>query len=1252
MAQFLSQHATTRGIFRIPGSVRIVNALFDYYCYTENGGMDVASTVRCSNLPVHIQSSVHDVASTFKRMLSVLPGGILGTLSIFDAFVAIHSHLHGDPEFPRTKQTKVRARLLALAIGSIESQFRRELICAVFGLLSLIGRAAEVAPREDEDGRPLPTADLMGYSALGIVFGPLLVGELLYQYNMNLAKPDTGLVLLPISPRKLRKGCRRPPTNENVSSGPPTMDKIYIANSVTEMLISNWRDVVRQMKSLGMHLRKDVSMLTVRNGSLRPSISESFIIKKSEEWARPKRNSAVQVDRERSPEPTTPISAMKRQRPRSKKSFSSNRLRAKPSTGVLSPTAEESLADEESLDGSKISWHQGQFVPRVSDAGTTTSNIGTSNVGTNANMDLLHGHPAREASAQTFVSAEERPRRQSGRSRRKQATFASTEVSMDDVPARVSSRQGPVPDSSIGYPSIQPGRPSKVPPREVDSSEFLLVRKRSKRPSVFDLDDLDDDTNQTPRSARTSHGRRVSQASQISFQGARKAVESRIGVPKRDIAGLEAERPQDFASLENSGNDSFLSPKANTTSRSPRIRAGTGSTVASRDTQTLDQDQNENYRSPRPRTMTRSSVASRDEYTQTQETFYLSPNGNIERQITKKLPDPIQRGSISTTPVHFYAPMRVPPGLSGESALPNPLQQETWKVAAEDSGKKTPSILRVGKSGLANPSVEEENVDAFQNDRPWKISTLSRERLRQFEQGEAAQSSPSKIPVISPSKLLQRGTSETGSTRGGVKAMAAKFESPPKPSPPKLGGRDLSFLTLESETTKSSPTKSLRTSKSVRVSSSGPVRDKTLESDTTKSSPSKSFRTSKSVRVSSSGPIWDNQNPKRSSWSAKSISTPDRPNANLRKRSSWSAKSMTAPSISSLTDANQQEEARIRSLHNSVSEGVANRAAAIIEAEKQLQASSEGVANRAAAIMEAEKQQEASGAVRQPLAKLRQPGSWKKPTKQSTPESVKDYQSQMKVASSLGTMIPHQEQPPVAQHLNFARPASAMSDNSTIPRTSTPIPRPRSTTFLHTQVRNLQRQVESKTDEINQLRRQVEAQENSEVGTLSQQLREAKAEAQMWKERAEAAERRVKVFERFTARLKGIREAATSAGERTHNFLHHHKLDKSTEAAESDDDAGSGVRYLEGHVKTGSADSGKTEDAGVVTARIKHCLHGGDPGHTDPGHTDGAEDILGLVGFDGPSTPYHRNVSLGAMEIWMAAQELLLEDTGRLEVME
>ncbi|KAI0194630.1 hypothetical protein F4808DRAFT_453026 [Astrocystis sublimbata] len=281
LAQALVQHASfdfiltirivdTRGIFRISGSARVINALYDYYCTGDNTD-DVSSTTRCPTLPYHIKCNPHDIASTFKRFLSGLPGGILGSLSLFDALVAIHSQLRADPEWHRTKESRLRARLIALAIGTIKCQYQRELICAVFGLLCLVGRYAENAPREDENGHPLPTHDLMGYNALGIVFGPLLIGDLINDYKMRVANPSSGLVLLPVVPpkskekRRHRRGKRgerkhaKEPEPKPVL--PPRMDKIRIANSIAEMLIVHWREVVRQIRSTG-------SVRTKRSGSI------------------------------------------------------------------------------------------------------------------------------------------------------------------------------------------------------------------------------------------------------------------------------------------------------------------------------------------------------------------------------------------------------------------------------------------------------------------------------------------------------------------------------------------------------------------------------------------------------------------------------------------------------------------------------------------------------------------------------------------------------------------------------------------------------------------------------------------------------------------------------------------------------------------------------------------------------------------------------------------------------------------------
>ncbi|KAJ3482408.1 hypothetical protein NLG97_g7577 [Lecanicillium saksenae] len=300
----------------------------------DKSGADISGTVRSATLPLHIQYSVHDIASTLKRLLSTLPGGILGSLLLFDSFIAIQSQLNAEPEFPRTNQTKVRARLIALAIGTIESQYRRELICAIFGLLSMIGRIAELAPREDEAGLPLPTTDLMGYGALSICFGPLLIGDLLPTYTMKIAAPDSGLVVLPPATQQIRKETRRSRSGSSARNVQPAVDKILIANRVTEMLISNWRDIVRQMKSLGTHRRRHTSGGSFSRPSLRPSASETFLTKVPKDYSRLRPNSAIVTRNETEDNENDAKQSVSKR--------SSGFLRQKASVNTLSPTIEES----------------------------------------------------------------------------------------------------------------------------------------------------------------------------------------------------------------------------------------------------------------------------------------------------------------------------------------------------------------------------------------------------------------------------------------------------------------------------------------------------------------------------------------------------------------------------------------------------------------------------------------------------------------------------------------------------------------------------------------------------------------------------------------------------------------------------------------------------------------------------------------------------------------------------------------------
>lgn len=128
----------------------------------------------------------------------------------------------------------------------------------------------------------------------------------------------------------------------------------------------------------------------------------------------------------------------------------------------------------------------------------------------------------------------------------------------------------------------------------------------------------------------------------------------------------------------------------------------------------------------------------------------------------------------------------------------------------------------------------------------------------------------------------------------------------------------------------------------------------------------------------------------------------------------------------------------------------------------------------------------------------------------------------------LGTMVPHQEEPPVG---HFVRPSSSASAQSLHPSAegvSAPLDGAGArhgagnNSILHAQIRSLRGQLERRNEAVLHLRRQLETQAHMDVGTLCEQLRLARREALMWRKRAEAAEKRVAVLQRIGAKFRAL----------------------------------------------------------------------------------------------------------------------------------
>lgn len=265
--------ANVGGVFRVPGSVRVVSALYSYYCDADKENAHISTTVRSGSLPTHFNYTIQDVASTFKKFLSTMPGGILGSLKVFDIFVAIHTQVRSDPKHGHA----TRARLIALAVGTVQSHLRRELICAVFGLLSFLGSAAENVTKTDEDGKSTVPFNLMNYEALGIVFGPLLVGDLLSSQTAKLEDPSQGVVLFPVTPPMSKSEKQRKLVEDQLKAQALAVDKIWVANQVAIMILRHWKDAVEYMRGYGA-LIPNRKAFSSRNSSrrdiFRPSVSD------------------------------------------------------------------------------------------------------------------------------------------------------------------------------------------------------------------------------------------------------------------------------------------------------------------------------------------------------------------------------------------------------------------------------------------------------------------------------------------------------------------------------------------------------------------------------------------------------------------------------------------------------------------------------------------------------------------------------------------------------------------------------------------------------------------------------------------------------------------------------------------------------------------------------------------------------------------------------------------------------------------
>jgi len=217
-------------------------------------------------LPGNLDYTLPDIASLFKKIIIGLPGGLLGSLELFEAFRGILLNWTPDPKLSAADPIRLRARMIALAVLSVDSLYRAYLIQAVLGLVAWFGSEADkaqAAERVGTEGRPKqdqPRSELMGYQSLGKVLGPLLLGDLndsievggVSETNDDTLNARNSAELHQENAKKSKKQKRNSVSNKLEKDANLTthVDRANLASEVMHLLLSNWREVVKQFRVL------------------------------------------------------------------------------------------------------------------------------------------------------------------------------------------------------------------------------------------------------------------------------------------------------------------------------------------------------------------------------------------------------------------------------------------------------------------------------------------------------------------------------------------------------------------------------------------------------------------------------------------------------------------------------------------------------------------------------------------------------------------------------------------------------------------------------------------------------------------------------------------------------------------------------------------------------------------------------------------------------------------------------------------
>jgi hypothetical protein len=171
-------------IFVNPGDEKAATRMYDNFASqvlsAEKEEAKISMTMRIVSMPSLTQDSapVLSVAWTLKALLAGLRYGILGSVRLYQTLSHINlatipphvDHLHVPDCLGKLEpRTALRVQLIALAVIALTDEMERELICAVFGLLTSLTRVPGAKPGNE-------VREVAVELGLERVFGPLLLG--------------------------------------------------------------------------------------------------------------------------------------------------------------------------------------------------------------------------------------------------------------------------------------------------------------------------------------------------------------------------------------------------------------------------------------------------------------------------------------------------------------------------------------------------------------------------------------------------------------------------------------------------------------------------------------------------------------------------------------------------------------------------------------------------------------------------------------------------------------------------------------------------------------------------------------------------------------------------------------------------------------------------------------------------------------------------------------------------------------------